>query len=127
EFIPTDKPARAEVPASPNLAMVFKDYKGGEGMAQSESFDPTPANVESRLLRSKLPNGMKLVILPRKMRGGTVSAVLDLRFGDERSLAGKTAVAQIAGGLLMRGTRSKSRQQIQDEMDKLQARIYVTA
>src|SRR6185369_15852572 len=98
EFIPTDKPARAEVPASPDLAMVFKDYKGGVGIAQGESFDPTPANVESRLLRSKLPNGMKVVILPRKLRGGSVTALLDLRFGDEKSLAGKAAVAQIAGG-----------------------------
>src|SRR5205085_1979785 len=70
---------------------------------------------------------MKLTILPRKMRGGTVTALLDLRFGDEKSLAGKSAVAQIAGGLLMRGTRTKSRQQVQDEMDRLNARIFVTA
>jgi zinc protease len=127
EFIPTDRPIRAEVPVTPDLAVLFKDYKGGASIAQGESFDPTPANVESRLLRSKLPNGMKLVILPRKLRGGSVSALLDLRFGDEKSLAGKSAVAQIAGGLLMRGTRNKSRQQLQDEMDKLQARIFITA
>jgi zinc protease len=126
EFIPTDKPVRAEVPATPNLTALLKDFKGGAGIAQGESFDPTPANIESRLIRTKLPNGMKVVILPRKMRGGTVSALLDLRFGDEKSLAGKSAVAQIAGGLLMRGTRTRSRQQIQDEIDRLQARIFVS-
>src|SRR5947209_17564357 len=69
---------------------------------------------------------MKLVLLPRQTRGGTVSAMLELHFGDEKSLAGKSAVAQVAGGLLMRGTRNKSRQQIQDEMDRLKARITVS-
>jgi zinc protease len=49
-----------------------------------------------------------------------------LRFGDEKSLFGKSAAAQFAGGLLMRGTKNKTRQQIQDEMDRLKARITVT-
>src|SRR6202163_4240204 len=69
---------------------------------------------------------MKLVMLPRQTRGAAVSAVLQLHFGDEKSLAGNSAVAQLAGGLLMRGTRNKSRQQIQDEMDRLKARITVS-
>jgi zinc protease len=126
EFIPTLKPERAEIPSAGDLKAMFKDYKGGEAISRGESFDPTPANIEARLERLKLPNGMKLVLLPRKTRGGTVSAVLELHFGDEKSLAGKSGVAQMAGGLLMRGTRTKSRQQIQDEMDRLKARITAT-
>jgi zinc protease len=126
EFIPTTNPIRAEVPATPNLEALFKNYTGGVAVAQGESFDPTPANIEGRLVRTKLANGMKVVLLPRKTRGGTTSAIVQLHFGDEKSLAGKAAVAQIAGGLLMRGTKSKTRQQIQDEMDRLGARILVT-
>src|SRR5262249_47144771 len=76
--------------------------------------------------RSKLPNGMKLAVLPRQTRGGTVEAIVELHFGDAQSLAGKTAAAQVAGGLLMRGTKSKTRQQIQDEMDRLNARVAVS-
>src|SRR5262249_32012469 len=49
-----------------------------------------------------------------------------VRYGDEKSLFGKAAVANIAGGLLMRGTKNKSRQQIQDEMDKLKAQMGVS-
>jgi zinc protease len=126
EFIPTPKPERAEIPPTPDLKALVKDYKGGEAISKGESFDPTPANIEARLERLKLLSGMKLVLLPRQTRGGTVSAVLELHFGDEKSLAGKSAVAQMAGGLLMRGTRNKSRQQIQDEMDRLKARITVS-
>src|SRR5262249_26882012 len=44
----------------------------------------------------------------------------------EQSLAGKAQTAQLLGALLMRGTKNKSRQQIQDEMDKLKARIAVS-
>ena len=126
EFMPAAKPVRAEIPAAPGFDTLFKDYKGGTAISQGESFDPTPANIESRLVRSKLANGMKLTLLPRKTRGDMVSAVVDLHYGDEASLASVRAVAQIAGSLLMRGTRTRSRQQIQDEMDRLKARINVS-
>lgn len=126
EFIPTAQPDRAAIPATPDLDTMFKGYKSELTISQGESFDPTPANIESRLIRSKLPNGMKLAVLPRQTRGGTVDAVVELHFGDAQSLTGKSAVAQIAGGLLMHGTRTKSRQQLQDEMDRLNARILVS-
>ena len=124
-FIPTPKPDRAEIPAAPEVATLFKDFKGGEAIAQGEAFDPTPANIEGRLERGKLANGMKVVLLPKKTRGGTVVVLVSLRFGDEKSLFGKSTAAQMAGSMLMRGTKNKSRQQIQDEMDKLKARINV--
>ena len=126
EFIPTEKPDRAEIPAAPEVATLLKDFKGGEAIAQGEAFDTTPANIEGRLIRSKLANGMKLVLLPKKTRGGTVVAFVNLRFGDEKSLFGQSQTAQLAGAMLMKGTRSKSRQQIQDEMDRLKARLNIS-
>src|ERR1039457_1901069 len=39
---------------------------------------------------------------------------------------GKSSIAGITGGLLMRGTKSKSRQQIQDEIDRLKAHLGVS-
>jgi zinc protease len=59
------------------------------------------------------------------VRGGMVSATIQLRFGDAQTLTGLRATADMAGALLMRGTKSKSRQQLQDEMLKLNARINV--
>ena len=69
---------------------------------------------------------MKLVMFPKKTRGGTVVARINIHFGDEKSLFGKGTQAQIAGALLMRGTKNKNRQQIQDETDHLKAQISVT-
>ena len=65
-------------------------------------------------------------MLPKTNRGGTVSAMLQIEFGDEKALAGKNAVGSMTGTLLMRGTKNRSRQQIQDEMVKLNARINVS-
>lgn len=124
-FIPTPKPDRAEIPSAPDIATLFKDYKGGEAVSQGEAFDTSTSNIESRLIRTKLPNGMKVVLLPKKTRGGTVVALVNLRFGTESALFGKAETAQFTGAMLMKGTKNKSRQQIQDEMDRLKARINV--
>ena len=125
EFIPTAEPDRTEVPASPDLEALLKDYKTGLSVTPGEAFDPTPANIEKHLTRATLPNGMKLVMLPKTSRGGTVSATIQLRFGDEQSLTGLRATGDLTGALLMRGTKTKTRQQLQDEMVKLNARINV--
>jgi zinc protease len=125
-FIPTKSPDRADIPATPDVAAELKDFKGSAVVAQGEAFDPSPANIESRVQRSTLPGGIKMSLLTRKTRGGTVVATLTIRYGDEKSLFGKSAVAGITGGMLMRGTKHKTRQQIQDEMDRLKAQINVS-
>ncbi len=124
-FIPTKNPDRTEVPAGPDPEALLKDYKGGAPIAAGEVFSATAANVESRVVRAKFPNGAHLVLLPKKTRGGSVHAEVRLEFGDEHVLFGKGETAQFAAGMLMRGAKSKTRQQIQDESDRLKARIYV--
>jgi zinc protease len=125
EFIPTATPDRAEIPATPNPTERFKDFKGAAAEQQGEVFDPTPANIEARVQRSTLPNGLKLVLFPKQTRGGFVSVVLNTRFGDEKSLFGKSTDGDLAGSLLMRGTKTRNKQQIQDETDRLKAQINV--
>jgi zinc protease len=125
EFIPTPAPDRTEVPASSDLAAVFKDYKTGMTVSQGEAFNPAPANIEKHLTRLKLADGLKVAMVPKTSRGGTVSAVLEIEFGDATALAGKNAIGSMTGALLMRGTKNRTRQQIQDEMVKLDAQINV--
>src|SRR6201999_3785392 len=62
----------------------------------------------------------------KKTRGGMVFAQMQVRFGDEKTLFGKSVAGQMTGALLMRGTKNKSRQQIQDEMDRLKTQMSVT-
>ena len=125
-YIPDAAPDRTVVPPTPDLESLLKDHKSTVTISHAEVFDPTPMNIEKRLVRSKLSNGMKVVMLPKKTEADMVDATIELRFGDATALAGKNAVAQVAGSLLSSGTKSKTREQLADEMRKLNARIQVT-
>jgi zinc protease len=50
---------------------------------------------------------------------------MTLRYGDEKSLLNRGTAAQMAGSMLMRGTTKRTRQQIQDELDRLKARMNI--
>jgi zinc protease len=122
ELYPEAAPDRSAIPAKQDLAAVLKDYKGDAAMAQGEVFDPSPANIEARVKRLRLANGMKVSLMPLKTRGNTVSATVRLHFGNVDRLRNLDVVSGLSMSLLMRGTKSKSRQQIQDELDRLKAR-----
>ena len=124
-FIPTDKPDRAEIPGAVDLATMMKDYKGDPALSLGEAFDPSPENIDNRTQRVTLPGGMKLALIPKETRGDVVSASLRLEFGDENSLKEKAIVGRLTGQMLMRGSTQHTRQQIQDELDKLKARLNI--
>jgi len=121
-YIPTEKPDRAEIPATPAIDSLVKDYKGDAMVAAGEAFDPTPENIEGRAKRMTLANGFQVALLPKKTRGGSVVVAATFRFGDEKSLFGRSTDAGLAGAMLMRGTTTHTRQQIREELDRLKAR-----
>jgi zinc protease len=122
-FIPTAAPERADMPASPDVAALVKDYKGDAAKEVGEEFDPSVANIESRTQRKKLPGGIDLALLPKKTRGGQVFVGLTLRFGDVKSLANLGDIPEMTTEMLMRGSARHTRQQIQDELDRLKANV----
>ena len=125
-FIPTEKPDRADIPSikDSDVAAVLKDYKGDAVMAQGEVFDPSPANIETRVKRSKI-GGLDVALLSKENRGKSVVANLILRFGDEKSLMNRGDAASFTGQILQRGSMKHTRQQISDEFDRLKARVGV--
>lgn len=124
-FVPTDAPDRAEIPATPDVASLVKDYKGDPVVAAGEAFDPSPENIERRAKRIALPNGVQVALLPKKTRGASVVVSATFRFGDETSLFGRSTDASLAGAMLMRGSTTHTRQQIREELDRLKARANV--
>lgn len=124
-FIPTDKPSRTEIPATPDVAALVKDYKGNQAVAEGEAFDPSPANIESRTTRGDLANGLKFAMLPKKTRGESVEIRMIFRFGDEKSVANRTHAGRFAAALLNKGTSKHTRQQIKDEFDRLKANVSI--
>jgi zinc protease len=122
-FLPTRQAERAAIPATPDVGALLKDYKGGQAVAEGEPFDPTVENIEKRVRRSTLSGGVKVALLPRKTRGEVVTGALTLRYGNADSLKGNTTAAEFLPDLMLRGTKKHTRQQLQDELDALGARL----
>jgi zinc protease len=117
-FLHDENPQRAEMPKVASAAEMLKDFKPRETTSSAEAFDPTPDNIDQRTKRLEI-NGMKLALLAKKNRGETVFLALSLPSGDEKSLFGRRAMAQLTGQMLMRGTSRYTREQLRDEFAKL--------
>jgi zinc protease len=125
-FEPSETPQRTAVPATPELAAMIGDYKGREDIAQGEAFDASPLAIEARLERSKLASGIKVTLLPKKTRGESVDLRLSIRYGNLQTLKGLSTAASYLPEMLLRGTKTRTRQQISDELDKYRAQLVLT-
>ncbi|MEE8361840.1 MAG: pitrilysin family protein [Gemmatimonadales bacterium] len=124
-FIPSREPDRAEIPELLDVAVMMAGYEGMADVAEGEAFDPSVANIESRTTRTAFDNGFQVALLPKKTRGESVVARGRIHFGGESALMNKATAAQYAGGMLMRGTATKTRQEVEDEFDRLKAQVRV--
>ncbi len=117
-YLPVKTPERVSVPATPSLAEMIGDYKGREDIATGEAFDVDPLKIEARTERFSLPTGLKAAFLPKKTRGEAVTMRLTLRYGSEESLQDKAKAAELLPKLMARGTKTLSRQELTDALDK---------
>jgi zinc protease len=124
-YLPTTAPSRAVIPASPDVAQMLRDYKGNREQTPGEAFDPSPSNIEAHTIRNTLRGGMKVALLPKKTRGGVVVVMMTLHLGEEQSLKGLEVTGSLCGQMLIRGTERHTRQQIQDEFNRLEANVTV--
>ena len=122
-YLPTEQPRRAPPPANVDIAAQFKDFKPQQGAEAVAAFDASPASIDAKTQRFVLAGGMKVALLPKPTRGNAVQAVLNLHFGDERSLADQGDVPALVAAMLDEGTTRLDRQQIRDRLDQLQAEV----
>ena len=121
-FYPSDEtPPRTEVPAPPEVAALVAGYTGGRTVAEGEAFEPTPANIESRTTTLTLAGGVEVALLPKESRDDAVSVDFSFRHGTEDALMGRSTAAESASIMLTRGTARRSRQDIGDELLRLEA------
>ena len=125
-FVPTDKADRSEIPPRPDVAALLRDYKGDAAVTAGEAFSPSQENIDRRTTRADMPGGAKLALLPKKTRGSLVQAQVRLHLGDLESLTGKGAIPGITAGLLSKGTRRLTRQQLDDELARLKATLNIS-
>ncbi len=125
-FVPTTEPDRVHVPEAPDVAALVKDYKGRKEIAQGESFEVTEENIMQRSHEGTLDNGMEYSLLSKSTRGNTVFLNMTLRIGTKESLTGVGMTDNLTASMLMRGTKSMSRQQIKDKLDALKSSVGIS-
>jgi zinc protease len=113
-FVPTDAPDRVPYAMRTDPEAQLAAFKPRAAVAAGETFDATPAGLDKRSQVLTLPNGMKLALLPKKSKGGTVEMRFDLHFGTLESLRGQRAAAAAAGIIIGTGTETKTRAQLHD-------------
>jgi zinc protease len=99
-----------------------------EATAQSvdlAAFNQQIVEVERGIQRFSLGNGLKVAL--RALPGGAapVQGRMTLRFGDEQSLAGKRALTELTGTVLLRGTYNRSYQQVVDQARRIGASLSI--
>jgi len=124
-FIPEENPVRAEIPDSPNVNSLVAGYKGKEDIAVGEEFDPSPSNIESRTNKGEFDSGLEYAFLTKENRGDAVILTMRMRYGDPKSSMGKESAGSFTSMMMDKGTNSMSRQEIQDKLDGMEARVNV--
>jgi len=126
-FVPTDNAVRAQIGEAPPVASLVDGYKGRAVVESGEAFDPTPANIAARTQTYTIGDGLTVSLLPKKTRGGTVVLDADFRFADVEAIRRSPApAASIAGSLLMRGSKTMTREQIDKRFEELKTSASVS-
>jgi zinc protease len=124
-YLPTQQPQRTPISAPPDVGTLVKDYKGRAESSAVEAFDASPAAIEARVKRSSI-EGIKVAMLSKKTRGGTVSLQLRLRYGSAKSLFGMSEACDFLPTLMSRATKKLTSEQLADRLDELQTTLMAT-
>ncbi|GGW34519.1 M16 family metallopeptidase [Arenibacter certesii] len=122
-FIPTKQPERVSIEHTKDLDALVANYKGKEDMGMGEAFDVAYDAISERLETGQLSNGIDYGIIKKKNRGKTVLLNFSMRNGNEESLFNKGIIPSYTARMLDKGTQTKTRQQIADELSKLQSSV----
>ena len=128
-FLPEQNPDRADSIVrlqQSDVDQLVAGYQGRESVAQGEDFDPSHDNIDERTITRRLDNGSTVVYLPKKTRGESVVASINLDFGNEADLFEQSVIGNMAVSMLDRGTQKYSREKLQAAFDALKASVSVS-
>jgi zinc protease len=122
-FIPDKSADRVVVPDRPDVAALVKGYKGRAVVAETGTFEATIANIKKNTEYGSVSNGMKYALLKKPVKGDKIYANFILRVGDEGGLSGKGVIGALTAAMLKTGTTTRSKKDINDQLDKLKSSI----
>ncbi|MEN2401002.1 insulinase family protein [Flavobacterium sp. MC2016-06] len=124
-FIPSKEEQRVKSVefTDEQVAALTKDYQGKALEKEAAPFEASIKNLKQNFVEGKLRNGAKYGLIKKEIKGGKVEASFQFPVSNEKELNGKTDVGSILAELLKTGTKTKTKEQIQDRLDQLKSSI----
>lgn len=124
-FVPSANETRVQ-PAEfrpEQIAALTGNYKGKALEKDVAPFEATIANLKKNVTEGVLSNGMKYGLISKEVKGDKIIATFKMLLGNEKDLAGKNEIGNLTAALLKSGTKTKTKEQIQDRLDQLKSSI----
>lgn len=123
KFIPDKNPDRVTVPEITDISAVVANYKGRENTKSTETFTANYDTILAKVKYGKLKNGFNFIVLPKPTKSDVIVGTIQLRFGTETSLQNTHGINDLLASLLEEGTKTKSKEQISETLNKLKSDI----
>ncbi len=105
------------------IASLTKDYKGKALEKEAAPFEASIKNLKANLTEGKLSNGMKYGVIKKDIKGGKVLGSFRFPVSNAKDLSGKSDVGSLMAQVLKTGTKTHSKEQIQDMLDEWKSNI----
>lgn len=105
------------------IATLTKDYKGKALEKEAAPFEASIENLKANLTEGKLSNGMKYGLIKKDIKGGKVLGSFRFPVSNAKDLNGKADVGSLMAQVLKTGTKSHTKEQIQDMFDEWKSNI----
>ncbi len=125
-FIPTSEPVRAEIPPAPDLTKLLQDYKGKEVASAGEVYDNTVTNIKKRLVKLQWPQGTKVNVYPKILRGEQIIINMHFPAGTAKTLTNHGTAISLAGALVKLGNQKYSKEDIATKLDVLKSSLTIS-
>ncbi len=106
-----------------DILALTENYKGKALEKEVAPFEASIANLKAKTQEGQLSSGMKFAWIDKEIKGDKIMGSFRFRVGNEKDLAGKSEVGSFMAQLLKAGTKSRSKEQIQDRLDQLKSSI----
>lgn len=129
-YIPTEQPRRSNIPATPNVQNMVKDYASAKSAVSVEQdFQPKPKDIQKRAIVGKLDSGVAYTLIPKTSRGNVFHLQLTLDFGSPADFTTRDSIsaAALLGSCMMLGTDRFSREHIDKLQTKYKAQIQISS
>jgi zinc protease len=123
-FLPTKNPVRVGIDHTSGVDELVSNYKGKKGLSAGEAFDVSYDNIQKRLNSGELEKlPIEYGFIKKDNRGKTVQLTFTFRNGTVNDFMNKGDVASYTASMLNKGTTTKSRQAIKDELSALKSSV----